>query len=167
MASFSLVIEESSSVPLVPPGDGHPLHGVSTITIDWLTGDVGLVSSEEAVVSTLDLPAMPDRAIVGCTFRVDGSLLVLTLASGAQATIEIGRVISAADRPIVYLDQLHWVHLAQVLHGSDKAPASEVSAAERLIELATDGRSSCRCRARTSSKRGTLRVIDGCISPRQ
>jgi hypothetical protein len=44
--------------------------------------------------------------------------------------------VRAPDRPVVYLDQRHWITLAQRLHSPDEVAERDREPAERLIELA-------------------------------
>lgn len=66
--------------------------------------------------------------------------LRLELDTGEQVVAEIG---SGHDdmrgRPIVYLDQCHWVNLARHLYVPHKVPAAEQDACERLVMLARIG----------------------------
>lgn len=66
--------------------------------------------------------------------------LSVTLPMGDEVVLEMvdprRSTPPSPPRPVVYLDQLHWVTLAQQLWSPEKAPRSEQAAAERLIDLA-------------------------------
>jgi hypothetical protein len=65
----------------------------------------------------------------------------VTLPMGEKVTLEMvgpGKPWPAAARPVVYLDQLHWIALAQSVWAPDKVGAPVREAADRLIELARE-----------------------------
>lgn len=73
-------------------------------------------------------------------FDFTSATLSLTVSSGDVLVVEIG-VAGAADgppqgRPVVYLDQLHWVSLAKQFHAPEKLNEATSEAAATLIELA-------------------------------
>jgi hypothetical protein len=90
--------------------------------------------------------AMPEAlAAAGAPFlrsRFDftSNTLSFTVASGDVLIVEVG-VAGAADgpppgRPVVYLDQLHWVSLAKQRHAPEKLNEATADAATALIQLA-------------------------------
>lgn len=73
-------------------------------------------------------------------FDFASNTLSFTIAGGEILTVEVG-VAGAADgsatgRPVVYLDQLHWVGLAKQRHAPEKLNEATANAAATLIELA-------------------------------
>jgi hypothetical protein len=66
--------------------------------------------------------------------------LSLTLTSGETVSIDLGRPsdgnVALGKKPIVYLDQNHWVAVAQALHSPDRLDARTRDAAVDLIERA-------------------------------
>lgn len=71
---------------------------------------------------------------------LDAGELGLTLSSGESVLVDLGWPgegdLPPADRSIVYLDQNHWVALAQSTHAPDRLNASVRHAAAELIALA-------------------------------
>lgn len=72
-------------------------------------------------------------------FDFTSATLSLTVAGGHVVIVEVGA--RAADeprsgRPVVYLDQLHWVSLARQQHAPEKLSEATAKAAAGLIELA-------------------------------
>ena len=74
------------------------------------------------------------------TVHVAARELTLVTRRGQEITLELGasgsRDLPPADRPIVYLDQLHWVTLAQQLWSPHKVADRDRSAADELLSLA-------------------------------
>src|SRR5215213_252273 len=92
-------------------------------SIDLDSGTLTIQLADGALLSDR-LPA--DLAFPGVDARrvavdlVDREL-VLALRSGTELTLELGSVGAPADRrPVVYLDQLHWVALAQQLWAPER-----------------------------------------------
>jgi len=72
-------------------------------------------------------------------FDFTSNTLSFTVASGDKLVVEVGAA-GAADgpppaRPVVYLDQLHWVSLARQRHAPEKLNEANGSAATTLIQL--------------------------------
>lgn len=64
-----------------------------------------------------------------------------TLPMGEEVALEMvgpGMPWPTPPRPVVYLDQLHWITLAQSVWTPEKLEAPDRAAAERLIELARE-----------------------------
>ncbi|MFN2466709.1 MAG: hypothetical protein ABR521_01045 [Gaiellaceae bacterium] len=73
-------------------------------------------------------------------FDFTSDTLGFTVTSGDVLIVEVGAA-GAADgpptgRPVVYLDQLHWVSLAKQRHAPEKLDEATSRAAASLIELA-------------------------------
>src|SRR5689334_9153379 len=65
--------------------------------------------------------------------------LKMRLRGGETLVVELGGAndddVPAPGRPVVYLDQRHWITLAQRLHNPSAISQSERKPAESLIEL--------------------------------
>jgi len=74
--------------------------------------------------------------------HVEPQTLTLTLDDGEKLEVDIGvsRQVASTNVPIVYLDQLHWISLAQYLWAPERLRASEREAAEIMIGLAREQR---------------------------
>jgi hypothetical protein len=67
---------------------------------------------------------------------------LLRISIGSRPSYEAEMTLAAtpvAPRPLVYLDQNHWITLSHHRHGSGKVRPSERAAAERLIALGSTG----------------------------
>lgn len=64
----------------------------------------------------------------------------LTLASGREIRVQLGREGAMPTGPVVVLDTNHWIALARSRYVPDKLDERERAAADRLIELAAQGR---------------------------
>lgn len=76
-------------------------------------------------------------------------VLELTLDDGRHLTVDIGlpRQRVPSGTPVLYLDQLHWVSLAQCLWAPDRLRESERQAARTLVSLAREQRILLPCAA--------------------
>src|SRR5438552_2188160 len=65
-------------------------------------------------------------------------VVVLTLDDSKTLEVDIGvpGQVVPTDMPVVYLDQLHWISLAQQLWAPDRLRESERQAAKTVIALA-------------------------------
>lgn len=88
---------------------------------------------------------MPAAMAAGVPFLRSGfdftsNTLSFTVASGDKLIVEVGAAGAAdgppAGRPVVYLDQLHWVSLARQRHAPEKLNVATAAAAATLIQLA-------------------------------
>lgn len=94
---------------------------------------------------TVPMPAAMAMATAGAPFvrsRLDfaNRTLIFTLSSGDELIVEVGAA-GAADgspegRPVVYVDQLHWISLARHRYTPEKLSEATASAATTLVELA-------------------------------
>lgn len=85
-------------------------------------------------------PMGPQRA-TGFTrseYDVERSELRLTLPGGDELVAEVGGD-RTGGRPVVYLDQNHWIHLGWHLHTPERVPSAEREACQRIIELGLAG----------------------------
>lgn len=71
--------------------------------------------------------------------------LTMRLRGGETLVVELGADgeddVPEPGRPVVYLDQRHWITLAQRLHNPDAIAQDDRQPAEHLIELARSRRS--------------------------
>ncbi len=67
------------------------------------------------------------------------SSLRIELVSGTSLTMEIGTLLTSVDRPVVYLDQNHWIDLARFCTGSSQLSEDRVRACHRIAELVEAG----------------------------
>lgn len=74
--------------------------------------------------------------------HVERQTLTLTLDDGETLEVDIGVPwqVARTEVPIVYLDQLHWISLAQCLWTPERLRFSEREAAETMIGLAREQR---------------------------
>jgi hypothetical protein len=63
------------------------------------------------------------------------SSLKIELASGTALTMEIGTLLTTVDRPVVYLDQNHWIDLARYCIGSSQISEHRARVCRRITEL--------------------------------
>src|SRR4051812_41342989 len=100
--------------------------------LEFLNGYV----AEEAITREVPMGSAVRRSRMDLERRV----LVLTLDDGQSLEVDIG--VSGrgvpADVPVVYLDQLHWISLAQRVWAPERLRESERDAAETLIALARE-----------------------------
>jgi len=97
--------------------------------LEFLNGEV----VQEAVTR-----AVPGGAVRRSRVNLERRLMLLTLDDGQALEVEIGVAGQAVPPgvPIVYLDQLHWISLAQQQWAPDRLRESEREAAATLIALA-------------------------------
>ena len=60
----------------------------------------------------------------------------MSMSHGPDFAFQIGTVLSTVDRPVVYLDQNHWIDLARVLGGQSGMDAEKVKACQLIIDFA-------------------------------
>lgn len=89
---------------------------------------------------TRELP--PGFSVRWSRMDLDRRALLLTIDDGQTLEVDIGVAGQAvpAAVPVVYLDQLHWISLAQQLWAPERVRQSEREAAEKLIALARQQR---------------------------
>ena len=93
---------------------------------------------------TLPFPRYLTTAEAGlkrAVYNTENHEFLVTLPMGDEVLLEMVKPGSASPqprRPVVYLDQLHWVTLAQQQWAPEKVPKSERAAGQRLRELARE-----------------------------
>ncbi len=117
----------------------HPLRGLKSTSISWDDGAVEIVALDGRVWRSHVRITSESHSLRRTKFNVPSSTVEFTLHDGTNFTAEIGTLYSSVDRPVVYLDQVHWVTLAQIRSGSPKLSEEERPAGERLLELARGG----------------------------
>jgi hypothetical protein len=121
--------------PRIDLGTEHPLAAVATITLKP-TGEAEIAGVDGRIFH-YHAPSMPGEwAVASAVFDVATSTLRLVLHDDTEFVTEIGTTMSIVDRPVVYLDQNHWIDLARVRVNSPKISGNRKFACERLIELA-------------------------------
>lgn len=87
-----------------------------------------------AVMAAADVPFLRSK------YDLTSNTLSFTVPNGEQLIVEVGAAGATdgppAGRPVVYLDQLHWVSLARRRHAPEKLNDATANAAARLIQLA-------------------------------
>ncbi|MFC3994026.1 hypothetical protein [Actinoplanes siamensis] len=68
------------------------------------------------------------------------SSLRIELASATTVTMQIGTVLTTVERPVVYLDQNHWIDLARFCIGSAQISGRRARVCRRVTELADAGK---------------------------
>ena len=125
----------SAEQPRIDLGTEHPLAAVATIMLKP-TGEAEIVGIDGRVLR-VNMPRMPGVwAVASTVFDVATSTLRLVLHDDTEFVTEIGTAMSFVDRPVVYLDQNHWIDLARARVSSPKISGERKFACERLIELA-------------------------------
>ncbi len=93
--------------------------------------------------------------------------LTMRLRDGETLVVELGGDgmddVPAPDRPVVYLDQRHWITLAQCLHNPSAVAQGDRQPAEHLIELSRSKSLVFPLRVRTCGRSRQQDVIDGTL----
>jgi hypothetical protein len=117
--------------------------GISRLVVDYEHGTMTVVMADgyEVTATSTTVPATPLKR---ATCDLGQRELTLTLPDDALVTVELGSMNTGdeppPDRPVVYLDQLHWVSLSQCLHAPDRIDAGLREAGQALIALAREER---------------------------
>jgi hypothetical protein len=90
------------------------------------------------VTAPLESTATPEF-IARASYAVPADEVTLVFRGGDQVTLEVGAQPREMRRPIVYLDQNHWVSLAQSRYAPEKLRVQEREAAAALSRLAASG----------------------------
>ncbi|MGH2967055.1 MAG: hypothetical protein ACRDRB_00075 [Pseudonocardiaceae bacterium] len=126
----------ASRIPIDP---GHPLSGIATLSMTTATGEAEIVSTDGRILRGSVRPHVGPTAITRTVFDVSSSTLHMSMADGIVFTSQIGTVYTSVDRPVVYLDQNHWIDLARALSGSSSVTGEKEGACRLLIDLARNG----------------------------
>lgn len=116
---------------------GHGL--VAALTVDYVGRQAEVELSNGLVVSQplLTKSPGPPAGIGRARYEPSAQELTVTFHWGDKATFEMGPT-ERAVRPVVYLDQNHWVRLACHQWSPDKVPAPHRDGYARLFALACD-----------------------------
>lgn len=110
------------------------------VEVETTAGVVHRASAGALAEASISLP--PDFRRI--TFVPAERALILKTPSGEELVVEVldgqPHRERRAGRPVVYLDQNHWVTLARSLHSPERVSDHEVEAARELIRLARGGR---------------------------
>ena len=74
------------------------------------------------------------------SYRPADQALTVTTLRGEQVVIRLHEPDGPGDRPVVYLDQMHWSTLSRHLYGTGSVAAADREAADELIQRARAGR---------------------------
>ncbi|MEU8011162.1 hypothetical protein [Micromonospora parva] len=118
------------------PGPNHPLSGIATITFAASTGEVEVVLVGGRSFSGRVEPISGPTLVAKSVFDVHSSTLRTSLNDGTVFATQIGTLLTEVDRPVVYLDQNHWIDLARVIVNPPVDPNDREISCLRLIELA-------------------------------
>ena len=130
-------------MPVNPPfelGPQHPMFAIAALKHAPATGQVEITRTDGQIVrGNIGMTPGYD-SIRESVFVPRASSLMIELASGTALTMEIGTLLTSADRPVVYLDQNHWIELARYCIGSSRISGGCARACRRITELAEDGK---------------------------
>ncbi len=125
------------------PPPGPPLASFRRLEIDLESG-LAKVEFADGKAVVFPMHSLRSRAEAGMRRGVYDTArhrFTVTLPMGEEVAMEMvgpGTPWPAPPRPVVYLDQLHWIALAQSVWAPEKVDAPIREAAERLIELARE-----------------------------
>jgi hypothetical protein len=103
------------------------------------TGVVTLVRNDGNLTKEQVTGPLPGTPIVRSTWRPPDQLMQIELDDGAVFDWHLDSPSIGRDRrPIVYVDQNHWVYLSQARIGSPKLTGARLHAYQRFLESAGD-----------------------------
>lgn len=103
------------------------------------TGVVTLVRHDGDVIKEQVTSPLPGTPIVRSTWRPLDQLMQIELDDGAVCDWHLDSPSMGRDRrPIVYVDQNHWIYLSQARIGSPKLTGPRLHAYQRFFELVND-----------------------------
>jgi hypothetical protein len=128
---------------------GKGLRSARRLTIDYgkRLSEIELVDGTVIIGKNEAVPADDDDLIAAFVRRASYDArtrtVTLTLANGDDVVARLGTSLRGIDgrdgRPTVYLDQNHWITLAQRLHSPEKVSPHDLEPSSRLIEYARAG----------------------------
>ncbi|HET6479972.1 MAG TPA: hypothetical protein VFG35_08045 [Actinoplanes sp.] len=122
-----------------PPFDlslPHPLSGITTVKHTPATGHVEITRTD-GVTFRGDIGVTDAYdSIRESLFDLRTSTLQVALQSGVVLTMEIGTMRASADRPVIYLDQNHWIDVARYCIDSPGLSDDRKRVCRRITELA-------------------------------
>lgn len=108
--------------------------------VDYATAQLFVTLSDGTILHAPSESRQPDTSqdVVRGTYDVARSMLELRLRWGAEVSLEVsGRPPDGiGGRPVVYLDQNHWITLAQREWAPERAKPADRDAADQLARLA-------------------------------
>lgn len=117
-----------------------PILAYESIALLPSTGETEFTLVDGRVRRFKEGPFSPSRSIVKSTFFPARSEAVLLLLDGSTLLFEVGTILSGVDRPVVYLDQNHWIDLARVLVGAtERMTRGRLDTCQEMIDLARAG----------------------------
>lgn len=116
-------------------------HDLLSLELDFEADEIRIEARSDAARYRLsevapNLPRDFPRVFVNLADRE----MKLTLPSGREVIVQLGGEGVMASGPVVVLDTNQWIALARSRHAPDKLDERERAAADRLIELAGQGR---------------------------
>jgi hypothetical protein len=115
------------------------LRGIRRLTVDNAAQYIEIETLDGRVVRD-GLVTLDDPALRRSTFFVEDAVAVMDVEGIGEVTAEVGGPLGRFDpvdpRPVVYLDQNHWVSLSRFAEGSERLVESEREAAAAITELA-------------------------------
>lgn len=126
-----------------PHGDQpgvDPLLAYESIALLPSTGETEFTFLDGRVQRFKGGPLSPSRSIVKSTFFPARSQVGLLMLDGTTLFFEVGTILTAVDRPVVYLDQNYWIDLARVRTGTtSQLTCVRRELCEEVIALARAG----------------------------
>jgi hypothetical protein len=114
--------------------------GIARLTVDW-SARICAVERDDGILVAAPLRAVDPNArleFASSTYDVASDELTIRLLDGSELVVQVGFVDVVAPRPVVYLDQTHWITLARSLWAPDKVRKSEREPAAQVIAMAQD-----------------------------
>lgn len=103
------------------------------------TGVVTLIRNDGDMTKQQVTSPLPETPIVRSTWRPLDQLMQIELDDGAVFDWHLAPPSMGQDRrPIVYVDQNHWVYLSQARIGSPKLTGARLRTYQRFLELVND-----------------------------
>jgi hypothetical protein len=121
--------------PPLEIGPQHPMFAITAVKHTPATGQVEITRIDGRSVRGNIGATTGYESIRESEFVPRTSSLKIELASGTALTMEIGTLLTTVDRPVVYLDQNHWIDLARYCIGSSQISEDRARVCHRITEL--------------------------------
>ncbi|WP_146758850.1 hypothetical protein [Micromonospora noduli] len=129
-----------SAKPPLEFGPQHPMFAIAAIKHIPATGQVEITRTDGQTVRGKIGTTSGHDAIRESVFVPRASSLKIELVSGIILTMEIGTLLTSVNRPVVYLDQNHWIDLARYCTGSSQISEDRARVCRRITELVEAGK---------------------------
>jgi hypothetical protein len=113
---------------------------VASLALDYERRSIGVVLNDRRIVSAPLKVAMAPDFVARTSYDLRTDEVTISFREGERFAMEAGDRASLDGRPIVYLDQNHWVELARFRYAPDKVHPAERAACEGLSTLAESGK---------------------------